>query len=201
MSSQYVDSSVMYRLVLPFYHVMYSTRYVVSLSRRGAARTSCPRLPHCWIWASCSATQSLSHLPWRDILWRSINVSTTFGIGCFIPNWWRTHSGWCPSTIQKYINGTSALQICWQAVQYASREPCACMYGSHTICINGSLVKWLCEDGWLSFVMELKEYLSAIWLLVHYGLGFEISKHKQVYDNIELFPLKCTLEKCYRATS
>ena len=35
MSSQYADSSVMYHLVLPLYHVMYSMRYVVSPSRKG----------------------------------------------------------------------------------------------------------------------------------------------------------------------
>jgi len=42
MISQYANSSVMYRLVLPLYHLMYSTRYVVLSSRRGAAQTSCP---------------------------------------------------------------------------------------------------------------------------------------------------------------
>ena len=46
-------------------------------------------------------------------------------------------SGWCHSTIQKYINGTSALQICYPTVQYVGREPSVCVYGSHTICISG----------------------------------------------------------------
>ena len=133
----YVDSGVMYRLVLQLYHTMYSTRYVSSPSRRGDPRTSFSWLAHCWIKGSCSTSQSFSHLPWRDILWRSVDVSMTSGTGCFIPNWRRTHLGWCHSTIQKYINGTSALQICCPTVQYAGREPSVCVYDSYTICISG----------------------------------------------------------------
>ena len=136
MSSQYADSGVMYRLVWRLYHIMYSTRYVSSSSRRSDPQTTFTRLAHCRIKGSCSTSQFFSHLPWRDILWRVVDVSTTLGTGCFIPNWRRTRSGWCHSTIQKNINGTSTLQICCPAVQYAGREPSVCVYGSHTICIS-----------------------------------------------------------------